>query len=290
MERRIGTLAIMDQTINQLLHQAAARFSGSASPVLDAQVLLAGVLACQRSHLLAWPDKVVPGAKVQSFEALVRRREDGEPVAYLTGTREFWSLELEVTPDTLVPRAETETLVARALALLPVDAPSRVAEPGTGSGAVASAIASERPAARVVATDISEPALAVARRNASTHGIDNVRFVSGDWLAPLAGERFDLIASNPPYVNAADPCLTQGDTAFEPPSALAAGPDGLAALRTLIAAAPRHLSDSGTLLLEHGSAQAAAVTELMAKAGFAHIATHADLAGLPRCTEAHKLL
>ena len=198
-------------------------------------------------------------------------------------------LELCVTADTLVPRPDTETLVARALEIVPATGPFHIVDLGTGSGAIALAIASERPDADVTGTDRSAAALAVAQHNASRHGLQRICFLQGDWFAPVTGERFDLIVSNPPYVESADPCLTAGDTAHEPRTALSAGPDGLDALRVLAASAPEALNSGGTVLLEHGCSQARAVAALLEDAGLTEIRTHHDLAGLARCTEARRL-
>ncbi len=276
-------------TIRELLRTAADRFAASDSPLLDAQVLLCHVLGWPRSRLVARPGETLTKAQGSAFGELVEQRARGVPVAYLTGEREFWSLDLKVTADTLIPRPDTETLVARALEIVPPTGAFRVVDLGTGSGAIALAIASERPDAKVTATDRSAAALAVAESNAGRHGLDRVRFLQGDWFAPLNGERFDLIVSNPPYVESADPCLANGDTAHEPRTALSAGRDGLDALRVLAASAPAALSSGGTVLLEHGCSQASAVAALLQDAGLTGIQTHHDLAGLARCTEARRL-
>jgi len=205
----------------------------------------------------------------------VQRRRDGEPVAYITGHRGFWTLDLEVTPATLIPRPETELLVELALARMTPKA--NVADLGTGSGAIALAMARECPTASVVATDASIDALAVAERNATKHGIRNVRFAHGDWLAPLAGERFDLIVSNPPYIEADDPHLGQGDLRFEPASALASGADGLDDIRRIVAQARDHLAPGGWLLMEHGWNQGAAVRAVLSAAGYRDVLTVQDL-------------
>src|SRR5690606_17782869 len=230
----------------------------------EAVMLLLHLLDRPQAWLYAHGDAAVPAAAVAGFRALVARREAGEPVAYLVGRRGFWTLDLAVTPDTLIPRPETELLVEQALARIAPGVPARVADLGTGSGAIALAIASERPLARVVATDRSEAALAVARANASTHGLHGrVEFRAGDWFAPVAGERFDLVASNPPYIADGDPHLGQGDLRHEPASALSSGADGLDAIRVLVASAPVHLVPGGWLLLEHGFDQARAVRSLL---------------------------
>jgi release factor glutamine methyltransferase len=271
--------AIGGTRIDQLLRQAAAAIDRA-----DAELLLARAAGRDRAWLFAHASDELEAAQAEAFAALVARRAAGEPVAYLTGSRGFWTLDLEVGPDTLVPRPETERLVELALARLPQDEPRRVADLGTGSGAIALAIASERPLAAVVATDFSKGALAVAVRNAQRNGIGNVWFRRGDWCEALGGERFDLIASNPPYVADGDPHLQQGDLRFEPPSALSSGADGLDAIRRIVADAPAHLAPRGWLLLEHGWEQGEAVRGLLMRAGFADIATERDLEGRERVT------
>lgn len=254
----------------------------SESPRLDAEVLLAAALGRPRSHLHAWPERMLEPEPAARFTAWLERRCSGEPVAYILGQREFWSLELEVTPDTLIPRPETELLVELALERLPANRSVTVADLGTGSGAIALALAVERPQARIVATDQSSAALAVARRNAQRLKIARIEFREGDWCAPLAGERFELIVANPPYVAAADPCWRAGELRFEPPAALISGEDGLDALRMIIATAPDDLQTGGWLLLEHGYDQGEATPALLRKRGFVEISDHRDTAGLSR--------
>ncbi|MBB5209013.1 peptide chain release factor N(5)-glutamine methyltransferase [Chiayiivirga flava] len=270
-------------TVAALLAHGAARLAHCDSR-RDAELLLEHVLGRDRAWLFAHAGDTVDAAAAAGFDDLVAQRVRGVPIAHLTGTRGFWTLQLRVTPDTLIPRPETELLVELALACLPADAPARIADLGTGSGAIALALACERPRASVVATDASAAALGVARDNAAGNGIDTVEFRHGDWFAPLAGERFDLIASNPPYIAAGDPHLWQGDLRFEPLSALASGHDGLDAIRRIVAEAPRFLRPGGWLLLEHGFDQGASVRALFDAAGFASCDTRQDLERRDRVT------
>lgn len=251
---------------------------------VDAEWLLLHALGKPRSWLIAHADDALDATTAAAFATLVERRAGGEPVAYLIGHRGFWSLEIEVTPDTLIPRPETELLVELALARVPSDEAFRVADLGTGSGAIALALAHERPRAQVVATDASEPALVVARRNARRLGLAHITFAQGDWLAPLAGQRFGLIVSNPPYIEAADPHLRQGDLRFEPAAALASGVDGLEAVRRIVGEARDHLEPGGWLLLEHGWKQGTAVRGLLHAAGYAEVFTAQDLEQRDRVT------
>lgn len=258
--------------LQNLLREAASRL-----PREDAEPLLLHVLGQDRAWLFAHATDPVPPAKAAAYRALVQRRVEGEPVAYLTGRRGFWTLDLEVGPDTLIPRPETELLVELALERLDPWEPVRVADLGTGTGAIALAIASERPAAAVVATDVAKATLAVAVRNAEANGIANVWFRRGDWCQALGHDRFDLITSNPPYIAEGDPHLSQGDLRHEPARALASGADGLDAIRVLAATAPAHLVPGGWLLLEHGHEQGAAVRALLEQAGLVEVGTARDL-------------
>lgn len=273
-------------TVGQALARATARLHRSPSARVDAEALLRHVSGLDRASIIAKSEDELPPDIAQRFEALVARRVEGEPVAYLTGRREFWSLALAVTPDVLIPRSETELLVERALARIPLDSDHRVADLGTGSGAVALAIAIERPRARVVATEASAAALALARANAARLGTANVEFRRGDWLAALATERLDMIVSNPPYVATGDPHLRQGDPRFEPRLALEAGADGLAALRRIVRDARGYLAPGGWLLLEHGYDQKAAVGALLAAEGYADVNDYPDYTGHDRVAEA----
>ena len=258
-----------------------ATTSGSAH--LDAEILLATLLHKPRSFLLACGEQPLQADIIARYQSWLARRGAGEPLAYITGRREFWSLPLRVTPAVLVPRPESELLVQRALALLP-DAQAEIADLGTGSGAIALACARERPHWRITATDISTAALEVAAANADSLALPNVQFVQGEWFKPLTDRRFQLLLSNPPYVGAGDPALAE--LRFEPHAALASGADGMDALRLICAGAPQHLLPGGWLVLEHGAAQAAALAALLVAHGFAHVRCHTDLAGLDRVTEA----
>ena len=256
----------------------------SESPRLDAELLLTRALDVPRSYLFAHPEDTLDVAAADRFFSAVERREHGEPLAYIHGEKEFWSLTLMVSKDTLVPRPETETLVQEALALISRDHSSDVLDLGTGSGAIALAIASERPLAQLVATDISEPALSIARENARQHDLANIEFVLGDWTEPLAGRTFDLVVSNPPYVKSNDPALLK--LKHEPISALAAGEDGLEAIRNLAETSMTVIRPGGSLLLEHGAEQEQAVCAILDDAGWTAIQCVRDLAGKPRVTVA----
>jgi release factor glutamine methyltransferase len=263
---------------------AATQRLGGADARLDAELLLAHALGVSRAKLYAWPEHEPDAAARETFERLVAARAGGEPVAYLTGRREFWSLDLAVSPAVLIPRPETELLVELALERIAPDAPSRIADLGTGSGAIALAIASERPRARVIATDASADALAVARGNAERLGLRNVTFAQGDWCEALGHERFDVIVSNPPYIAAGDAHLETGDLRREPHAALVAGTDGLDAIGRIVATAQAHLDPGGWLLLEHGWDQAARVRALLDAHGYREITSVRDGAAHERAT------
>jgi release factor glutamine methyltransferase len=271
--------------VSELLAAATKRF-GAADARLEAELLLAHVLDRSRAWLYAWPEHEVDGEQQAAFERLIEARAQGEPIAYLTGHREFWSLDLAVTPDALIPRPETELLVELALVRIPRNANVRVADLGTGSGAIALALAHERPLARVLATDASAAALAVACGNAARLHLRNVEFAAGDWCAALGDERFDAIVSNPPYIASGDEYLGSGDLRSEPMSALVSGRDGLDAIRRIVAQAPAHLHAGGWLLLEHGWDQAERVRGLLDTPAFRAVATERDGAGHERVTMA----
>jgi release factor glutamine methyltransferase len=249
---------------------------------LDAQVLLAHVLKCDRAWLAAHAGEALPREAADAFFALAKRRREGEPVAYLTGTREFWGLTLAVSSAVLIPRPETETVVELALSRLPLEREVSAVDLGTGTGAIALALAHERPRTRVLATDVSPQALAVAEGNARRLGLANVEFLQSDWYERMAGRRVALIAANPPYVEAGDAHLTEGDLRFEPRSALVPPGDDLAALRVIVGGARAHLVPGGTLVVEHGYDQGEKVRSLFTEAGFGDIVAARDLAGIPR--------
>lgn len=269
--------------LRQLLADAATALPGVEGRH-EAELLLLHVLGKPRSWLFAHATDPVETGDAVAFHALLARRVAGEPVAYLLGHRGFWTLDLAVSPATLIPRPETELLVELALARLPVDTALAVADLGTGSGAIALALASERPQVDVTATDLSAAALDMARGNAARNGLARVRFVQGAWFAPLQGMRFDLIASNPPYIASNDPHLQQGDLRHEPATALASGIDGLDDIRLIVAGAGAHLLPGGWLLIEHGWDQGAAIRALFEHAGFEQVHTERDLEQRDRVT------
>jgi release factor glutamine methyltransferase len=273
------------QTISDALHTATLLLARtSASARLDAELLLEYVTGLSRTDFRAAPERALPAAAGWSFQQLLRRRLQGEPVAYIRGQQEFWSLLLEVSPAVLIPRPETELVVERALALLRPDA-KEMADLGTGSGAIALAVASERPSLQIMAVDACADALEIAKRNAARLQLGTVRFERGSWFAPLAGRRFDVVAANPPYIARGDVDLAAEVSRFEPEIALIAGPTGLEAIEQIVAQAGAHLAPGGWLILEHGWTQAGAVRERLVRSGFAHVRSHADLAGHERVTE-----
>lgn len=273
----------IDMTLGTALKNATAALAASSpTPRLDAEVLVMHACGINRSELITRSETAMAGEQQNRLESLLARRKQGEPVAYLTGTREFWSMELNVTPVTLIPRPETELLVEQALELIPREAEWTVADLGTGSGAIALAIANERSRCRVIATDNSPAALEVAKSNTRKFGLTNIELREGDWFAPLAGETFDMILSNPPYIRTDDPHLKQGDVRFEPAAALVSGDDGLDAIRHTARQAREFLKPGGWLLFEHGWDQAEAIAALLHRHGYRDMVCHRDLAGHAR--------
>lgn len=266
-------------TIQFLLDSADLADSPSAS--LDAELLLAAALGKSRSYLRTWPEREPSAEQQTAFAGMLERRRAGEPVAYILGQQGFWSLDLEVAPHTLIPRPDTELLVETALELLPA-APLRVLDLGTGTGAIALALASERGGWRVTGVDRVDEAVALAERNRQRLQLSNAEFRPSQWFSALAGERYGLIVSNPPYIAADDRHLGEGDVRFEPASALVSGVDGLDDIRQIIAQAPQHLEPGGWLLLEHGYDQAEAVRALLAGGGFVAVESRCDLGGHQR--------
>jgi len=271
------------------MEQATSRLAPhSPSARADVEVLMMHVCGLGRAGLIIHASETLSPKQTQQLRDLLSRRKSGEPIAYLTGKREFWSLDLRVSPDTLIPRPETEILVEQALALIPRDAAWNLADLGTGSGAIALAIASERERCRVVATDASVLALAVASENARNLGLGHVVFREGWWFAALAGEQFEMIVSNPPYVCDNDPHLGSGDVRYEPTLALRAGSDGLDAIRAIAEGALAHLRPGYWLLLEHGYDQGPAVREILLRHGYTDCGSHVDLAGHARVSGGRK--
>lgn len=273
----------MSKTIKHLLRWGGQSLAKNESARLEAEILMTHVLASTRSFLFANPEFELPDEQAQQFKKLIQLRTQGQPIAYLTGETEFWSLPLFISSDVLVPRPETELLVETALEKIPLQANWRIADLGTGSGAIALALASERTGCEVTATDISAPALNLARRNAQNLKLDNIEFHRGSWTQPLQGQ-FHIIVSNPPYVDAADPHLLQGDLRFEPRIALTPGHDGLSPIRSISEHAFRLLLDGGWLMFEHGWDQGPACREIMSRAGFTQVTTKQDLQGHDRVT------
>jgi release factor glutamine methyltransferase len=297
----------MPHTIQSLLTQDRAALESalsldSSTARIEVQMLLQQVLGVNRAYLLAHPERQLDEMQQATYRVLLQRRLAGEPLAYILGEREFFGLDFKVTPATLIPRPDTELLVELALQRIPQR--GRVLDLGTGSGAIALSIAHSRPDAEVTAVDASVDALEVAKENArrllvqhkSVHTstgsvrtdlceaavIGNARFVRSDWFGSLAGKRYDLIVSNPPYIEDADAHLQQGDLRFEPRTALASGADGLDDIRRIVAGAKAHLGDGGWLLFEHGYDQAARVRELLEASGFVEVFSARDLSGIER--------
>jgi len=272
-------------TVSRLLQRASALQNTSDTAQLDCEILLCHLLAVDRSWLRTWPDAQVSPQQVEQFEVLLESRIQGTPIAHLIGSRGFWTLDLKVTPDTLIPRPETEHLVEKALALhLPAN--SHVLDLGTGTGAIALALATERPDWQLTAVDCQPEVLAVARHNCQRHQLTNVEITESNWFSTLATQsaKFDLIVSNPPYIHSDDPHLQQGDLRFEPIAALVSGVEGLEDLRTIVDQSRDYLNPKGWLLVEHGYQQGPAVRELFTAAGFTEVSTQRDYNQLDRIT------
>ncbi|MDH3343330.1 MAG: peptide chain release factor N(5)-glutamine methyltransferase [Gammaproteobacteria bacterium] len=260
--------------------QTLAETSDSAR--LDAEVLLCHVLNCTATHLIAWPEKQLDIEQTQTFHQLIEQRHAGTPVAYLTGSREFWSLNFKVTPATLIPRPETETLVEFVLDKFSAQKNLKMVDLGTGSGAIAIAIASERPDWEIIASDISKEALSIATENARIHQISNIQFIESNWFEQLDQQRFDLIISNPPYIAEKDQHLSQGDVRFEPPGALSSGKTGMDDIKHITAQSKKHLNPNGWLAFEHGYDQNQPVSDCFNHYAFQEVTQLTDLSGQAR--------
>ena len=286
------------QTIKNSLNSAIEQLSSlSDTAHLDCELLLCFVLTQPRTHLHTWPDKKLSKEEVHKFNALVERRVKGEPIAHILGERGFWSLNLKVTPDTLIPRPETERLVELALDIIPEGAQWNILDLGTGTGAIALSLAKENPSCHITATDQSLAALNVAKENAKRNQLSNINFIQSDWFSGLiksgedsddvegakaGSQQFEMIVSNPPYIKESDPHLKQGDVRFEPRSALTSGADGLHDIRTIIKRSMKYLTQNGVLLIEHGYDQADEVCELLKAANFTQVTDFNDDNGNPR--------
>lgn len=272
-------------SIKSVLAAAAdALASGSDSAALDAEILLGLTLAKERSHLRAWPDKQLEPSQISAFWSLVQRRQQGTPIAYITGSREFWSRDFHVTPDVLIPRPDTELLIELSLKLIPADKPVKIIDLGTGSGIIAITLAAECPSAEVSAADFSLAALRIARLNAGKHNVSHINFYHSDWFANIPDSRFNLIISNPPYIAEDDSHLQQGDVRFEPQTALCAAEQGLSDIRTIADAARSYLEHGGHLLIEHGYNQQQQAQAIFKDFHYDNVQTYTDLSGQPRVT------
>lgn len=254
----------------------------SDSARLDSELLLCSILKKDRSYLRAWPEQELDPQQISSFQQLLKQRLQGMPIAHILGKRGFWSLNLKVTPDTLIPRPDTERLVELSLNIIPAQAQWKILDLGTGTGAIGLSLAKEKPACFISATDQSTAALDIARQNAKNNQVANIEFIQSDWFEKLANQKFNMIVSNPPYICDNDPHLKQGDVRFEPLSALTSGADGLNDIRTIIKNSHKHLSADGVLLIEHGYDQADAVCDLLSKAHFNNVSNFKDDNGNPR--------
>lgn len=275
----------MAERIDSLLNAASQRLQPfSESARLDAEILLAHVLEKNRSFLRAWPEQILSTLQQQQFQTLINQRQQGQPIAYLTGEREFWSRAFKVSPAVLIPRPDTERVIELALALLAEQTNPRIIDLGTGSGSIAITLAKELPHSHVTASDISPAALEIARANAQRHAANNLTLIHSDWFAAIPQTEFDLIISNPPYIANDDPHLDQGDLRFEPKTALISADQGLQDIRTLADQARHYLKPGAYLLLEHGYQQQEPVQAILLACNYQSVATHCDLGGNPRVT------
>ncbi|MDB2330344.1 peptide chain release factor N(5)-glutamine methyltransferase [Alteromonas sp.] len=273
--------------IDAALDWAVNALAGGDSPSIDAKILLAHTLNTSLTYLFTWPEKIVPDASLAQFKALIAQRKEGLPVAYLTGQKDFWTLTLNTSPHTLIPRPDTEVLVEQVLNIIASEYTSQtlsICDLGTGTGAIALALAAELPQHSVRGVDFLDEAVFLATENAKTNNITNVRFTKSDWFEGLVNEKFNVIVSNPPYIEASSPYLHEGDVKFEPKTALTSGPDGLDDIRKIIALAPGFLYSGGLLAFEHGFNQAEAVHALFIERGFVRVRSQKDFGGNDRVT------
>lgn len=268
--------------IAEALQYGKRELTGSDSPEIDCRVLLCHVLDCQTSYLHAWSDTLLTKKQQTQWYGLIEQRQQGQPVAYLTGQRGFWTLDLKVTPDTLIPRPDTELLVS--LALEKLEPKMRVADLGTGSGAIALSLASEQPSSQIIAMDFSMAALIVARENMMINQLQNVLFWQGSWLTAAADNSFDMVISNPPYIEVNNIHLSEGDLRYEPQSALVSGVDGLDDIRVIVEDSQRCLKQDGWLMVEHGYNQAEKIRILFKISGFKNVSSRQDFGGNERVT------
>lgn len=271
-------------TTKELLLQAEKSISASKTARLDAEIIFCEIMQLHRTRIYSHPEEIIPDDRVLLFQALMKQRQQGHPIAHLTGKKEFWSLELGINKDTLIPRPETELLVEMALQMIPKETKFNILELGTGSGAIAIAIATERPNCKIIASDMNMNALTMAKKNAKTHRLRNIQFYLSDWYQNIPLQLFDLLVSNPPYIKKNDKHLAQGDVRFESKLALLAGMDGLQAIHRILDHAKSYLASDAYLLIEHGCEQKTLVQEIFLKHGFKHVETFQDLSGQDRMT------
>jgi len=273
--------------IQSTLTNASIRLAKSSdSALLDAEVLLCHVLDKPRSHLRAWPEKQLSPEHLQQFSTLFEQRQQGVPIAYLIGNQEFWSRDFKVSPAVLIPRPDTELLIELSLDLLANTPNPHIIDLGTGSGIIAITLAAEHPGTKMIATDLSQPALAIAKQNSATHKTQDIQFIQSSWFDNVPQSKFNLVISNPPYIIPNDPHLYEGDVRFEPESALIAEDNGLKDIKIICDNARHYLQKNGTLLIEHGCDQQSEVQAIFNIFNYSKIKTHTDLSGNPRVTTA----